>query len=112
MRLGSPAPRRRGRLLHRRPPPARPHERADPLHPAEIGRSATDRSRPGRSRHQEAATMSAMSAATLLAAQRGFVSALPALQKNFRYLFRRRWRDRDDLLAEAHACAWKAWIGL
>jgi hypothetical protein len=56
--------------------------------------------------------MSALSAATLISAQREFVSALPVLQKNFRFLFRRRWRDRDDLLAEAYACAWKAWRGL
>jgi hypothetical protein len=37
---------------------------------------------------------------------------LPILQKNFRYLLRRRRRDRDDLFAESAACAWKAWVGL
>jgi DNA-directed RNA polymerase specialized sigma24 family protein len=56
--------------------------------------------------------MSALSAATLISAQREFESAIPVLAKNFRYLFRRRWRDRDDLFAEAYACAWKAWRGL
>jgi hypothetical protein len=66
----------------------------------------------GRSRQQETATMSVLTSATLASAHRQFEAALPILQDNFRYLLRRRWRDRDDLLAEAVACAWKAWRGL
>ena len=56
--------------------------------------------------------MTALTSAALAAAHQEFESALPVLHKNFRYLLRRRWRDRDDLLAEAVACAWKAWRGL
>jgi hypothetical protein len=56
--------------------------------------------------------MTALTSAALAAAHQEFESALPALHKNFRYLLRRRWRDRDDLLAEAVACSWKAWRGL
>ena len=56
--------------------------------------------------------MTPLSATALISAQREFESAIPVLAKNFRYLFRTRWRDRDDLLAEAYACAWKAWRGL
>ena len=56
--------------------------------------------------------MNALTPTTLAAAHRQFESALPVLEKNVRYLLRRRWRDRDDLLAEAYACAWKAWRGL
>ena len=56
--------------------------------------------------------MSSLTSATLAAAHQQFESALPDLRKNFRYLLRRRSRDRDDLLAEAVACAWKAWRGL
>ena len=56
--------------------------------------------------------MTTLSPTALASAHRQFESALPALRKNFRYLLRPRWRDRDDLLAEAFACAWKAWVGL
>jgi DNA-directed RNA polymerase specialized sigma24 family protein len=56
--------------------------------------------------------MSTLTSATLAAAHRQFEAALPDLHKTFRYLLRRRWRDREDLLAEAVACAWKAWRGL
>jgi DNA-directed RNA polymerase specialized sigma24 family protein len=44
--------------------------------------------------------------------QQQFVDALPAIQRSVRFLFRHRRRDRDDLLAEVTACAWKAWRGL
>ena len=54
--------------------------------------------------------MTTLSPTALASAHQQFESALPALHKNFRYLLRRRWRDRDDLLAEAVACAWKAWV--
>ena len=56
--------------------------------------------------------MTALSTTTLALAHERFEAALPALQTNFRYWFRRKRRDRDDLLAEAAACAWKAWLGL
>lgn len=56
--------------------------------------------------------MTALSSTTLALAHRQFEAALPVLRKDFRYLLRRRWRDRDDLFAEAMACAWKAWVGL
>jgi DNA-directed RNA polymerase specialized sigma24 family protein len=56
--------------------------------------------------------MTTLSPAALASAHQQFESALPNLRKNFRYLLRRRWRDRDDLLSEAAACAWKAWVGL
>jgi len=56
--------------------------------------------------------MTNISSTALATAHQQFESALPVLQKKFRYLFRRRWRDCDDLIAEAYACAWKAWRGL
>jgi DNA-directed RNA polymerase specialized sigma24 family protein len=56
--------------------------------------------------------MTPLSTTALAAAHRQFESVLPVFRKNFKFLFRRRWRDRDDLLAEAYACAWKAWRGL
>ena len=56
--------------------------------------------------------MSSLSSATLASAHRNFESALPAIHQYFRYSLRRRRHDRDDLLAEAVACAWKAWRGL
>jgi hypothetical protein len=56
--------------------------------------------------------MATLSPTALASAHQQFESALPALRKNFRYLLRRRWRDRDDLFAESAACAWKAWVGL
>jgi hypothetical protein len=56
--------------------------------------------------------MIALTSVALATAHQQFESTLPALRRNFRYLLRRRWRDRDDLFAEAVACAWKAWVGL
>ena len=56
--------------------------------------------------------MTTLTSAALASAHQQFESALPTLKKNFRYLLRHRWRDRDDLRAEAEACAWKAWVGL
>jgi hypothetical protein len=56
--------------------------------------------------------MTTLTSAALASAHQQFESALPTLKKNVRYLLRHRWRDRDDLLAEAAACAWKAWVGL
>ncbi len=56
--------------------------------------------------------MTALTPAALAAAHQQFESALPVFEKNFLYLFRRRCCDREDLLAEAYACAWKAWRGL
>ena len=53
-----------------------------------------------------------MTAAALASAHLHFEAALPAIRRSARYIFRRRRRDRDDLLAEAIACVWKAWRGL
>ena len=53
-----------------------------------------------------------MTAAALASAHHQFEAALPAIRQSARYVLRRRRRDRDDLLAEAIACAWKAWRGL
>jgi DNA-directed RNA polymerase specialized sigma24 family protein len=54
-----------------------------------------------------------MTAAAIASAHQQFEAALPAIRQTARYaLRRRRRRDRDDLLAEAIACAWKAWRGL
>jgi hypothetical protein len=57
--------------------------------------------------------MTALSITTLASAHRQFEeAALPAIRRNARYLLRHRKRDRDELLAELTACAWKAWRGL
>jgi DNA-directed RNA polymerase specialized sigma24 family protein len=56
--------------------------------------------------------MSALTSTAWAVAHQEFEAALPTLQRHFRYLLRRRWRDRDELIAEAVACAWKAWRGL
>jgi hypothetical protein len=53
-----------------------------------------------------------MTTAALAAAHQQFEAALPAIRQSARYALRRRRRDRDDLLAEVIACAWKAWRGL
>ena len=53
-----------------------------------------------------------MTTATLASAHHQFEAALPAIRQSARYALRRRRRDRDDLLAEVIACAWKAWRGL
>ena len=53
-----------------------------------------------------------MTTATLTSAHQQFEAALPAIQRSARYALRRRRHDRDDLLAEVIACAWKAWRGL
>jgi DNA-directed RNA polymerase specialized sigma24 family protein len=53
-----------------------------------------------------------MTAAALASAHQQFEAALPAIRQTARYALRRRRRDRDDLLAETVACAWKAWHGL
>ena len=56
--------------------------------------------------------MTTLTSAALAAAHQQFESALPTLMKNFKYLLRHRWRDRDDLFAESAACAWKAFVGI
>ncbi len=53
-----------------------------------------------------------MTTATLASAHQQFEAALPAIHRSARYALRRRRHDRDDLLAEVIACAWKAWRGL
>jgi hypothetical protein len=53
-----------------------------------------------------------MTTATLASAHQQFEAALPAIQRSARYTLRRRRHDRDELLAEVIACAWKAWRGL
>src|SRR4051794_3843906 len=54
-----------------------------------------------------------MSAASLTSVHRQFEAALPAITSAARYAFRRRRpQDRDEAVAEARACAWKAWRGL
>jgi hypothetical protein len=57
-----------------------------------------------------------MTAAAIASAHQQFEIALPAIRHSARYALRhalrRRRHDRDDLLAEAIACAWKAWRGL
>jgi DNA-directed RNA polymerase specialized sigma24 family protein len=53
-----------------------------------------------------------MTTEALVSAHEQFVAALPAIRQSARYALRRRRRDREDLLAEAIACAWKAWHGL
>jgi hypothetical protein len=54
-----------------------------------------------------------MSTASLTIDHRRFEAALPAITKAARYTFRRhRLQDREEAIAEAQACAWKAWHGL
>jgi len=54
-----------------------------------------------------------MSAPSLTTAQSQFEAALPAITSTARYAFRRRpHQDRAEAVAEAQACAWKAWRGL
>jgi DNA-directed RNA polymerase specialized sigma24 family protein len=53
-----------------------------------------------------------LTTATSASAHRQFEAALPAIKQSARYALRRRRHDRDDLLAEVIACAWKAWHGL
>ena len=54
-----------------------------------------------------------MSAMSLCAAQEQFTAALPTITSVARYAFRRRrYQDRAEAVAEAQACAWKAWRGL
>ncbi len=54
-----------------------------------------------------------MSAASLSTAHAQFEAALPTITSAARYAFRRRrLQDRAEAVAEAQACAWKAWRGL
>ncbi len=54
-----------------------------------------------------------MPAVSLSSAQSQFESALPTITSAARYAFRRRRpQDRAEAVAEAQACAWKAWHGL
>ncbi len=54
-----------------------------------------------------------MSAASMTLAYAQFEAALPAITSTARYAFRRRrYQDRAEAVAEAQACAWKAWRGL
>ncbi len=53
-----------------------------------------------------------MTTATLASVHQQFEAALPVIRRSARYALRRRRHDRDDLLAEVIACAWKAWRGL
>ncbi len=54
-----------------------------------------------------------MSAASMTLAHAQFEAALPAITTAARYAFRRRrQQDRAEAVAEAQACAWKAWRGL
>ncbi len=54
-----------------------------------------------------------MSAMSLCIAQEQFTAALPTITSAARYAFRRRrYQDRAEAVAEAQACAWKAWRGL
>ena len=54
-----------------------------------------------------------MSSLSLADAQEQFTAALPAITNTARYAFRRRRpQDRAEAVAEAQACAWKAWRGL
>ena len=74
------------------------------IHPASNG-SATDRSRRGRSPHQE----TAMSIASLNDAHREFTAHLSAVENAARFAFRRRRlkrQDYEDVLAEAIAACW------
>jgi len=54
-----------------------------------------------------------MSIASMTLAHVQFEAALPAITSTARYAFRRRrYQDRAEAVAEAQACAWKAWRGL
>ncbi len=54
-----------------------------------------------------------MSIASMTLAHAQFEAALPAITSTARYAFRRRrHQDRAEAVAEAQACAWKAWRGL
>ena len=53
-----------------------------------------------------------MTAAVLASAHTQFLAALPTIRQSARFLLRRRRRQRDELLDEAVACAWRAWRGL
>ena len=56
-----------------------------------------------------------MSAMSLVAAQREFTAHLPAVVNATRYAFRRRRlrrHDYEEVLAEAIAACWSAWVGL
>jgi DNA-directed RNA polymerase specialized sigma24 family protein len=55
-----------------------------------------------------------MSIASLNDAQREFTAHLPAIENATRYAFRRRLRrqEYEDVLAEAIAACWSAWVGL
>ena len=55
-----------------------------------------------------------MSIASLNDAQREFTAHLPAVENATRYAFRRRLRrqEYEDVLAEAIAACWSAWVGL
>ncbi len=54
-----------------------------------------------------------MSVASLTTAHAQFEAALPTITSTARYAFRRRrYQDRAEAVAEAQACAWKAWRGL
>ncbi len=54
-----------------------------------------------------------MSAASLTSAHVQFEAALPTITSAARYAFRRRrQQDRAEAVAEAQACAWKAWRGM
>jgi len=54
-----------------------------------------------------------MSAESLSSAHRRFEAALPAMDRTFRFLFRRTPRHRRaEVLSDARAAAWHAWHGL
>jgi hypothetical protein len=57
-----------------------------------------------------------MSTASLSAAQQAFSHHLPAVDNAVRWLFRHRRRHRrqdyEEILAQARAAAWSAWVGL
>src|SRR4029077_19361246 len=54
-----------------------------------------------------------MSAATLSTVHAQFESALPTIHEVARFAFRKRpHHEREEAIAEAEACCWKAWHGL
>jgi hypothetical protein len=54
-----------------------------------------------------------MSTPALSTVQAQFESALPTIHEVARFAFRkRRHHEREEAIAEAQACAWKAWCGL
>jgi hypothetical protein len=54
-----------------------------------------------------------MSTASMIVEHGSFEAALPTITKIAQYCFRRyRSQDREEAIAEAQACAWKAWHGL